>query len=140
MQLTTSVAIMQVLRFFQNYAGDCFCYNYAVKSFCSTYAGNSFCSKYVSDNCCCNYAGGSLCCNYAGGIALFLQCIIHMTVSILIMQVTVSVIVMSMKVSSNKFIFLSLTPTVCKIYRKPIKSNISGFHFNTFVNILPGLR
>ena len=41
MRATTSVAIMQVLRFYYNYAGDCFCWNYAVKSSCSTYVRNS---------------------------------------------------------------------------------------------------
>ena len=67
-QLTLSIAIMQVLSFYCNYVGgifcytyvdgsfccsyesDCFCCNYAVRSFCNTYAGESFCSKYVGDN------------------------------------------------------------------------------------------
>ena len=40
-QVTTSAAIMQVLRFDHNYAGDYFCWNYAVKSFRSSYVGNS---------------------------------------------------------------------------------------------------
>ena len=37
----------------------------------------------------------------------FLQCIIHMTVSIVIMQLTVSVVAMYVTVSSSNFIFLS---------------------------------
>ena len=45
MPVTTSVAIMQVLRFNCNYAGGTFYYSYV---------GGSFC---------CNYAGDCLCCN-----------------------------------------------------------------------------
>ena len=56
------------------------------------------------------------------------------------MQMTVSVIAMQVKVSSNNFIFLSMAPTLCKIDRKTFKSNISGFDFTTFVNILPELK
>ena len=41
----------------------------------------------------------------------FLQCIIHMTVSSVIMQVTVSVVAMYVTVSSSNFRFLSLTDT-----------------------------
>ena len=44
------------------------------------------------DNFSCNYADGSFCCNYAGGI--FLQCIMHMTVSVVIMLASLSVIAM----------------------------------------------
>ena len=40
-----------------------------------------------------------------------MQCIIHMTISIAIMQVTVSVVAMYVTVSSSNFIFLSLTDT-----------------------------
>ena len=58
----------------------------------------------------------------------------------LIVQVTVSVIAMQVKFSSNSFIFLSPTITFCKIDRKTFESDISGFHFTTFVNILPELR
>ena len=91
-----------------NNAGDCFCSNYAVRSLCSTYSSDSFCSKYVGDNFYCNNAGGILLllCKW-----YFLQCIMHMTVTIIIMQVTVSVIAMQDTVSSNNFIFLSLTDT-----------------------------
>ena len=71
--------------FCNNYASGCFCCSYVVRSFCSTYAGDSFCSKYVGDNFYGNYADGSLLqlCRW-----YFLQCIMHMTVSIVIMQVT----------------------------------------------------
>ena len=41
----------------------------------------------------------------------FLQCIMHMTSSIVIMQVTVSVVAMYVTWSSSNFIFLSLTDT-----------------------------
>ena len=41
----------------------------------------------------------------------FLQCIMHMTISIVIMHVTVSVVAMYVTVSSSNFIFLSLTDT-----------------------------
>ena len=78
-QVPTSVAIMQLLRFYWkyvggtlhynyvdgsfccNYAGECFCCNYVVRSFCSIYADENFCSKYVGDNFYWNYARGSLC-------------------------------------------------------------------------------
>ena len=60
-----------------------------------------------------------------------------MTVSIL---VTVPVKAMQVRVSSNSFIFLSLTPMFCKIDHKTFKSNTSGLHFTTFENILPELR
>ena len=87
----TSVAIMQALRFYCNYAGGTFCYSYVGESFCCNYtgdcfslnyAGRSFYSKYVGGNC--NYAVLQLCRWYV------LQCTMHMTVSIVIMQVTVS--------------------------------------------------
>ena len=39
----------------------------------------------------------------------FLQCIMHMTISIIIMLVAVSVVVMYVTVSSSNFIFYSLT-------------------------------
>ena len=42
----------------------------------------------------------------------FLQCIMHMTVSIAIMHVTISVVAMYVTVSSSNFIFLSLTDTL----------------------------
>ena len=94
MQVTTSVAIMQVLMFFCNYAGGTFCYsyvggsfcccyagdccccNYAVRSFCSTYAGDSFCSEQVGNNFYSNYAE-SLLQLYRW---YFWQCIMHITV------------------------------------------------------------
>ena len=87
----TSVAILQALRFYCNYAGGTFCYSYVGESFCCNYtgdcfslnyAGRSFYSKYVGGNC--NYAVLQLCRWYV------LQCTMHMTVSIVIMQVTVS--------------------------------------------------
>ena len=39
----------------------------------------------------------------------FLQCIVHMTVSIVIRQLTVSVVAMYVTVPSSNFTFLSLT-------------------------------
>ena len=41
----------------------------------------------------------------------FLQCIMHMTISVVIMQVTVSVVAIYVAVSSNNFIFICLTGT-----------------------------
>ena len=158
MQLTPFVAVMQVLRFYCSYAGgtfcysyvggsfccnhagDCFCCNYAVRSFCSTYAGDSLCSKYVGDNFYCNYAGESLCWKLCR--SYFLQCIICMTVFIVILQGTHSVVLaMEVVVSSSNFIFLSLTDTrFSKIDLKTFEGIILGLHFTTFVNILPKLR
>ena len=56
------------------------------------------------------------------------------------MQVTVSVIAMKVALSSNSFIFLSVTPTFHKIDRKTFEGIISVFHFTTFLNILSKLR
>ena len=120
-QVSTSIAVMHGLRlycnyvggtfcysfaggsFFRNYAHDCFHHNYAVRSFCSIYADESFCSEHVDDHFYWNYAGGSpwlpLCRWY------FLQCIMHMTISIVIVQVAVSVVAMYVTVSSNNFYF-----------------------------------
>ena len=86
-------------------SGDCFCCTYTVRSFCSIYAGESVCSWYVGDNFFWNYASGSLCCRY-----YFLQSIMQLTISIVVIQVTISV-AMYVTVSSSKFIFLSLTNT-----------------------------
>ena len=47
MQVPTSVATMQVLRFYCNYVGD---------TFCCTYGGGFFCCSYEGDCFCCNYA------------------------------------------------------------------------------------
>ena len=76
MQVTPSVAIMQVLRFYCSYAGgtfcysyvggsfcckhNCFCCNYAVISVSSSYADDSLCREYVGDNFYCDYASVSL--------------------------------------------------------------------------------
>ena len=68
MQVTVSLVVMQD------------------RSFCGTYACNSFCSKYVGYNFYCNYEDGSLCLQLCRWY--FLQCIMRMTVSIVIMQVT----------------------------------------------------
>ena len=70
----------------------------------------------------------------------FLQCTMHITVSIVIMQVTVSVKAMLVTVSSNNFIFLSLTPSFHKTDQTTSKGIISALHFTTIVNILPKLR
>ena len=145
MLVTLSVAIIQVLRCYCNYAGGTFCYsyvggsfccNYAVSSFCISYEGGSFCNKYVGDTFYCNYAGEGLLqlCRW-----YFLQCIRHMTVSIVIMQVTVLVIAMLVTVSSNNFIFLSLTPTFHKIDWKKLTA-LHQVSISSLVNILPKLR
>ena len=144
----TSVAIIQVLRFYCNYSGGAFCYSYAGGYFCCNHAGDCFscnCAvrryagdNYAGDNFYCNYAGWGLCCKLCRWY--FLQCIMHITVSIVIMQVTVSVIAMQETVSSNNFIFFSLAPTFQKIDQKTFKSIISDLHFTTVVNILPKLR
>ena len=52
--------------------------------------------------------GGNFYLNYASES---LQCIMYMTITIVIMQVTVSVEAMYLTVSSSNFIFLSLTDT-----------------------------
>ena len=70
----------------------------------------------------------------------FLQCIMHITVSIVIMQVTVSVKAMQVTVSSNNFVFLSLAPSFHKTDHRTFNGIISGLHFTTIVNILPKLR
>ena len=46
-QVTTSVAIIQALRFCCNYAGSAFCYSYVDESFCCNHAGDCFCCLYV---------------------------------------------------------------------------------------------
>ena len=83
MQVTTSVALIQILRFYCKYAGGTFCYSYVGGSFCCnhaddcfccSYAVRSFCSKYEGNNFYCNYAGGSLCCNCADGIFCSVLC------------------------------------------------------------------
>ena len=48
----------------------------------------------------------------------FVQCIMHMTISIVIILVTVSVVAMYVSVLSSNFIFLSLVPTFQKIGKK----------------------
>ena len=122
MQVTTSVAIMQVLRPYCSYADstfcysyfggsfcynhpcDCFCCNHAVRSFCSTYASDSSCIEYVGDNFCI-YSGGSICCKYASVLSVVHNCFYYK------MPLTVSVIAMQVTLSSNSFTFLSLTGT-----------------------------
>ena len=118
MQVPTSIAVMQVLTFHCNYVGGTFCYSYV---------GGPFC---------CSYAGGCFWCNYAVRVNMFLQwisewqvllklcwwesmlqlcrcyflqCIMHMTDSYVIMLVTVFVVAVYVAVSSIIFIFLSLT-------------------------------
>ena len=147
MRVTTSVAIMQVFlggnnhiggtfcntyvggSFCCNYAADCFCCNYAVRSFCSTYSGESFYSKYVCHNFYCNYADGSLlqlCRCY------FLLWIMHMTVSIVIIQVPVSAEALYMTVSSTASYSFLWHPIFIKLTRKHLhKGIISAFHFTT---------
>ena len=63
-----------------------------------------------------------------------------MTVSIIIMQMTLFVVAMLVTVSSNNFIFLSLTPSFHKIEWKICKGIISGLHFTIFVNNRPKSR
>ena len=63
----------------------------------------------------------------------FLQCIMHMTISIVIMQVVVSVVAMYVTASSSKFIFLSLTSIFHKIDQKNEKHIKFAFHhFNKY--------
>ena len=88
------------------YVGGSFCCKFAV----STNEGDSFCSKYVGDNFCCNYAAGKFLFQLYGWY--FLQCIMHMTVSIVIVRVILSFIVIQVTVSSYNFIFLSLTDSL----------------------------
>ena len=61
-----------------------------------------------------------------------------MTVSVVIIYLTLSFAAIQVRVSSNNFIFLSLT--FHKVDQKIFKCIISGLHFTTFVNILPKLR
>ena len=78
MEVPTFVEIMQVLKFYCNYVGGTLCYTYVGGSFCCNDAGGcfccnlqlevsaafmqvkGFCSKYVSDKFYWNSAGGSL--------------------------------------------------------------------------------
>ena len=138
----TSVATVQVLTFCCNYAGDCFCCNYTVRNFCNIYAGESFCNKYMGDNFHWHYACGR---KKKSWRWYFLQeCIMHMTISIVIMQATVSVVascVWQFQVTTlQSFLWY---PIFIKLTRKHhiegegIKPNLN---FTTLANILPKLR
>ena len=60
----------------------------------------------------------------------FLQCIMHMTISIVIMQVAVSIVAMYVTASSSKFIFLSLTSIFHKTDQKNERHYIKfAFHY-----------
>ena len=98
MLVDLSVTIMQV---------TCFYCNYAVQNFCNTYTGDSLCSKHV---------GTIFTVIMQMGVSVaiiqvvLLWCNMHMTASIVIIQV--SFIAMLGRVSSNNFIFLSLTDSL----------------------------
>ena len=70
----------------------------------------------------------------------FLQCIMYMTISIVIMHVAVSVLAMYVTASSSNFIFLSLTSIFHKFDQKTFNGIIPSLHFTTLVNILPKSR
>ena len=71
----------------------------------------------------------------------FLQYIMHMTLSIIIMQVTLSFIAIRWQFQETiSYSVLKLTASFHKIDQKTFKSIISGLHFTTSVNILPKLR
>ena len=70
----------------------------------------------------------------------FLQCIMHMTISLVIMQVAVSIVAMHVTASSSNFIFLSLTSIFHKIDQKTFKGITLSLYFTTLVNTLPKLR
>ena len=123
MQVTTFVAIMQILRLYCNYVDSDFCFSYV---------GGSFC---------CNHACDCFCCNYELQVSATLMQVtvsasnMWVTIFIVFMQVgvsvaftqvvlsamhicfycrmhvTVSVITMLVTLSSNSFLFLSLTGT-----------------------------
>ena len=99
MRVTAPFATLQDLRFYCNHFDGTFCYTYAGRSFCCNYAGNSFYSSYAVRSFCRTYAGESL---YSE---------MWVTIFIVIMQMGVSVAVMYVSVSSNNFIFFSLTDT-----------------------------
>ena len=69
----------------------------------------------------------------------FLQCIMHMTIFIIIMQVAVSAVAMYVTASSSNFVLIS-DIIFHKIYQKTFKCIISSLRFETLINILPKLR
>ena len=117
-------------------AGDSLCCNYALRSFCSTYAGDSFCSKYVGDHFYCNYTVGNLLQLWRW---YFLLCIIHMTVSAVIMLWLCLLQLCRWQFQLATLHFFRWHPLFIKL--KTFKGIISGLHFTTtFVNIPPKLR
>ena len=124
LQVTTSVAIMQILKFYCNYVGGTFCYFYVGGSFCCSYEGDwlfvlQLCSNKHLEHLCrqkflqqiygwqfllkfCNWQSLLQSCRW-----YFLQCIMHMITSILILQVAVSIVAMYVTASSSNCIFLS---------------------------------
>ena len=72
----------------------------------------------------------------------FLQCIMHMTISIVIIQVAVFVVAMYVTASSSKFIFLSLTSIFHKIDQKTFKGInqvcVSPLKYSSKIKILCG--
>ena len=131
--------------------------NYAGDSFCWSYATDTFYGNYSSDNVCGIFAGFEVVLSVTGMLMDLSVTIMQVTVSVAIMQLEVSAAhmqvtfsatnmwyflqcIMHMTVSSNNFIFRSLTASLHKIDQKTFKSVISGLHFTTFVNILPKLR
>ena len=71
-QVTISVAIMQILKFYSNYAGS---------TLCRSYAGGSFC---------CNHTGDCFYCNFAVKVSAALM---HVTVSTANMWVTIYIVI-----------------------------------------------
>ena len=85
----TSVAIMQVLRFYYNYAGGTFCYSYVGGSFCCNYPGDCFGCNFAVRSFCSTYAGDSLCGKFVGDNFIV---IMQVGVSVATMQLVCSVV------------------------------------------------
>ena len=66
MQVKRSVAIMQVLRLYCNYAGGSFYYIYVGGSFCCNHVCECFCCNHSVITFCSTYVSGSLCIDYVG--------------------------------------------------------------------------
>ena len=107
MQEAISVAIMQILKFYCNYAGATFCYTHAGGSFCCNDAGDCFCCNLQLEVCAAFMQVKFFAANMLEttsvieimqvGVCLIMQVAFpaaHMTISIVIMQVTVSVVAM----------------------------------------------
>ena len=90
MLVATSVAVMQALKFYYNYAGGTFCYSYV---------GGSSCCNHLCDCFCWNYSVRSLSSNYMQvtvsafnmGVAVFIT-FLQVGVSVATMQVVLSAV------------------------------------------------